>query len=130
MDPGLAAAISRAYNAWLADFCGQNPDRLHGAAMIPPHDVKEAVKEARRAVEELGFRTVFMRPNIVNERNWHDPYYYPLWEEIQRLNVPLCFHEGGKVDLPQVGSQFETHMLYHTCTHPFGMMLAVVDVVG
>ena len=130
MDPGLAAAISRAYNAWLSDFCGQNPDRLHGSAMIPPHDVGEAVKEARRAVEELGFRTVFMRPNQVNGKNWHDPYYDPLWEEIQRLNVPICFHEGGKVDLPQVGTQFETHMMYHTCTHPMGMMLAVVDIVG
>ena len=52
MDPGLAAAISRAYNTWLSDFCRQNPARLHGAAMIPPHDVDEAVKEARRAVKD------------------------------------------------------------------------------
>ncbi|MCH7606781.1 MAG: amidohydrolase, partial [Chloroflexi bacterium] len=79
---------------------------------------------------ELGFKTVFLRPNWVNGRNWHDNYYDPLWEELQRLGVPLSFHEGGKVDLPQAGSNFETHMLYHTCTHSMGMMLAVVDVVG
>lgn len=130
MDPGLATAISRAYNDWLAEYCQENPERLQAAAMIPPHDVEGAVVEARRAVKELGFRTVFIRPNVVNGRNWHDSYYDPLWEEIQRLNVPVCFHEGGRVSLPQVGSNLETHMLYHTLTHPVGMMLAIVDMVG
>ena len=130
MEPDLATAISRGYNDWLADYCRESPGRMYGAAMLPPHDVEGAVAESRRAVEELGFKAVFIRPNLVNGRNWHDPYYDPLWSEIQRLEVPLCFHEGGRVGLPQVGSNFESHMLYHTCTHAMGMMLAVVDVVG
>jgi predicted TIM-barrel fold metal-dependent hydrolase len=98
--------------------------------MIPPQDIEGAVAEARRAVNELGSKTVFVRPNPVAGRNWHDPYYDPLWDEIQRLGVPLSFHEGGRVNLPQPGDNFDTHMLYHTCTHPMGMMLAVVDIVG
>ena len=88
LDPALATAISRAYNDWLADFCGGGPStssggRLFGAAMIPPQDIEGAVAEARRAVKELGFRTVFVRPNPVAGRNWHDPHYDPLWAEIQ-----------------------------------------------
>ena len=130
IDPALATAISRAYNDWLADFCAGDPIRLFGAAMIPPHDIEGAIGEARRAVNELGFKTVFVRPNPVNGRNWHDEYYDPLWEELQRLRVPLSFHEGGRVNLPQPGDNFDTHMLYHTCTHPMGMMLAAVDIVG
>ena len=135
LDPALATAISRAYNDWLADFCGGRPStssggRLFGAAMIPPQDIEGAVAEARRAVKELGFKTVFVRPNPVAGRNWHDPYYDPLWAEVQNLGVPLSFHEGGRVNLPQPGDNFDTHMLYHTCTHPLGMMLAAVDIVG
>ena len=130
MDPELALAISRAYNDWLADFCGQGPNRLYGAAMLPPHNVEGAVQEARRCVRELGFVATFLRPNQVNGRKWHDPYYDPLWAELQELNIPLCFHEGGRVDLPQVSGNFDTHMMYHTCTHSMGMMLAVVDVVA
>ena len=129
IDPALATAISRAYNDWLAEFCSGS-DRLWGAGMVPPHDVEGAVQEARRSVNDLGFKTVFIRPNPVHGRNWHDRYYDPLWEEIERLGVPLSFHEGGLVDLPQPGDNFETHMLYHTCTHPMAMMLAVVDLVG
>ena len=34
-DPPTAAAMSRAYNRWLADYCKPYPDRLFGIAMIP-----------------------------------------------------------------------------------------------
>ena len=36
LDPGLAAAIARAYNNWLYDFCQADPRRLIGAGMIFP----------------------------------------------------------------------------------------------
>ena len=74
----LATAISRAYNDWLAAFCAGGSGRMFGAGMIPPHDIEGAISEARRAVNELGFKTVFVRPNPVNGRNWHDAYYDPL----------------------------------------------------
>ena len=34
-DDGLAAAISRAYNNWLGEFCSYAPERLYGAGMLP-----------------------------------------------------------------------------------------------
>ena len=75
MEPRLAAAIARAYNDWLYDFCEPNRSRLIGAGMISPFAIEDAVSESRRCVQELGFRGVFLRPNEVNGRNWHDPYY-------------------------------------------------------
>ena len=50
MDPKLAAAIARAYNNWLYDFCQTDPKRLKGVAMMPLQDPNEAVKEAERVV--------------------------------------------------------------------------------
>ena len=131
IDPQLAAAICRAYNNWLHDFCDEYPQRLFGAAMIAPHDVEEAVSETRRCVEDLGFKGIFMRPNIVNGLNWHDPQYDPLWAECQRLGIPVGWHESGNPPtISQVGDQFSTSMLHHTCAHPLGMMLAVVSTCG
>ena len=63
MEPKLAAAIARAYNDWLHDFCSADRERILGVAMVTPLDIKAAVKEARRAVQELGFRGIFLRPN-------------------------------------------------------------------
>ena len=131
MDPGLALAIARAYNGWLYDFCQVGPDRLFGAAMIPPFDVEYAVSETRRCVEELGFKCIFMRPNVINGRNWHDPYYDPLWAECQRLGIPLGFHEGANPPyLNQVGDSLGSNMLIHACSHPMEMMLAAVSFCG
>ena len=131
IEPKLAAAIARAYNNWLADFCATNPARLIGAGMISPFDIDDAVAETRRSVKELGFRGIFLRPNVVGGRNWHDPYYEPLWAELEALDVPLGFHEGLGGHLPSVGDQFGRNvMLRHTVCHPVEQMLAAVSFCG
>lgn len=61
MDSGFAAAIARAYNDWLYDFCRKDPTRLIGAGMISPYSMNDAIAQARRCSEELGFRAVFLR---------------------------------------------------------------------
>ena len=124
MEPRLAAAMARAYNNWLYEFCQENPERLLGAGMISPFDVNDAVAETRRCVRELGFRAMFLRPNEVNGRNWHDPYYEPLWATLEELEIPLGFHEGSGSQLPQVGEQFGANtMLKHIYSHPVEQML-------
>ena len=130
VDPAFAAAIARAYNDWLHD-CKPDPNRLLGAGMISPHDVRDAVEEARRAVEDCGFRAIFVRPNPVQDRNWHDAYFEPLWDELERLNVPLGFHEGFGPYLPQVGDRFGADIqMVHTACHPMEMMLAVISMIS
>src|SRR5215831_16665416 len=113
-----------AENDWLHDFGQENPERLLGAGMISPFDVNDAVAEARRCVREYGFRAMFLRPNEVNGRNWHDPYYEPLWTALEELEVPLGFHEGSGSQLRQVGEQFGANtMLKHIYSHPVEQML-------
>ena len=131
LDAGFGAAIARAYNDWMSDFCSPFPDRMKGIGMVFPTDVGEAVKEVKRCVEELGFRGVFLRPNLYLGRNWHDPYYDPLWEQIEALDAAVGFHEGSHVPMPEAGSQFEgDYWLFHTCCHSMEMMMAAVSMIG
>ncbi|GIX47434.1 MAG: amidohydrolase [Candidatus Tectimicrobiota bacterium] len=131
LEPPLAAAIARAYNDWLADFVQADPTRLLGAAMISPFAVEDAIAEARRAVTALGFKAVFLRPNIVCHRNWHDPYYDPLWATLAELGVPLGFHEGAGARLPQAGARLGANrMLHHVICHPVEQMMAVTSFCG
>ena len=97
-DPRFAAALARAYNDWLHDLCRTDPSRLLGAGMISVYDLDDAVEETRRVAEEYGFRSVFLRSNIVNGKNWYDPYYEPLWNTLEELNLPLGFHEARHPD--------------------------------
>src|SRR2546426_9758446 len=62
-DPALMAALCRAYNDWLADYCRVAPARLVGGAMLPLADVHASLRELGRATEKLGFPGAFVRPN-------------------------------------------------------------------
>ena len=134
-DDRLAAAVSRAYNNWLADFCREEPNRLYGAALISVQAVDEAVLEVRRTVEELGFKGIFLRPNPVRGRNWHDPAYDPLWAQCQELGIPVAFHESHSCLLPQaVAERFNREPLNvltmgHVACHPIEQMYACLSMI-
>jgi predicted TIM-barrel fold metal-dependent hydrolase len=125
LDPRLAAALARAYNDWLHDFCRIAPERLLGAGMLSAFRVEDAIAEARRCAGALGFRAIFLRPNEVCGRNWHDPYYDPLWAELAALGLPVGFHEGSSAAIRQIGDQFANGMLRHVVCHPLEQMMAV-----
>jgi predicted TIM-barrel fold metal-dependent hydrolase len=126
LEPEFAAALARAYNDWLYDFCQADPGKMIGAGMISPFDIDDAVSEARRCVEELGFRAIFLRANVVNGHNWHEPYYDPLWSALEELDVSLGFHEANNSLARQAGDNFGyDFMLRHTYSHPVEQMLAV-----
>jgi predicted TIM-barrel fold metal-dependent hydrolase len=132
LEPAFATAIARAYNDWLAEYVHAAPDRMFGAAMVAPHDVEGAVLEARRCVEELGFRAVFLAPGCVNQRPWHHPAYDPLWAEIQRLDVPLAFHGGGQTYLTPDFSlpPLDKLMLWHVFNQPLAIQFVTVSLCG
>jgi len=99
LDPEVAAALARAHNNWTRDFCAYQPDRLKFAAQISFHDVDLAIREARRAVRELGAVAVIGNPNPVRGRHIHDPEFEPLWTAIEELEVPVGFHPTGQASL-------------------------------
>ena len=130
MEPRFAAAIARAYNDWLAEFCRHAPDRMLGAGMISVFDVGSAVEEVHRVVEEFGFRAIFVRANVVNGKNWHDPYYEPLWDTLEKLNIPIGFHEAFASYSRQSGDQFPPNIaLQRIYGQPLEQMLAMGSFV-
>jgi uncharacterized protein len=132
MDPKLAAAIARAYNDWLHDFCRADPKRLKGVAMIALHDPGEAVKEAQRAVGKLGFIGVFARPEPLRNLPWHSRYFDSLWSALEELDAPLGFHSAAAAgEVPQIGDRFGDNLLLrHVVSHPLENMMAMVDTIG
>ena len=132
MDPKLAAAIARAYNNWLYDFCQTDPKRLKGVAMIPLHDPNEAVKEAQRAVGKLGFVGVFARPEPLRNMPWHSRYFDTVWSALEELGVPLGFHSAAAAgEVPQIGDRFGDNLLLrHVVSHSLENMVAMTDTIG
>ena len=130
VDGQLSAAVCRAYNNWLYDLCQTDPARMKVAAMLPQHDPKEAAREARRAVRELGAVGAYMRPNFVNGVTLHSADYAELWATLEELDVPVGFHEGTGSAYRQDGSEFGVNrLMLHACSHPIGMMKATISMI-
>src|SRR5690242_8851718 len=81
IDPELSAAICRAYNTWLADYCDHDRKRLYGVMLLPLQDPARAVAELKHAREKLGLVGIFWRPNKFCGRTFASPEYYPRSEE-------------------------------------------------
>jgi predicted TIM-barrel fold metal-dependent hydrolase len=129
-DPALAAAVCRAYNRWLADYCEPYPDRLFGVAMLPMQSIDAAIEEMRYARKELGMRAAFLRPNPYNGRMLHHPDYEKFWNEVEDLDVAIGLHEGASGGMPQVGvDRFDTRGAHHIISHTMEMMLAALSVI-
>ncbi len=91
--PDVEFALHTAYNRWVADICRQSGGRLRWAAQLPLLSMERAIEELRWAVEN-GACAVHMRPFDAN-RPPSSPYFYPLYEEATRLNVPIGLHSGN-----------------------------------
>jgi predicted TIM-barrel fold metal-dependent hydrolase len=128
-EPQLSAALCRAYNRWLADYCRPYPDRLFGVAMLPMLSVEMAIEEMRYARNQLGMRSGFLRPNPYNNRTLAHPDYNPFWAEAQELDFAIGVHEGTG-GMPAVGvDRVEGSGARHMVSHTMEMMLASLSVI-
>ena len=126
LEPDLSAAICRAFNNWISEFCATDRARLKPTAILPLHDPKLAVEEARRSVRELGAVAVVLSNHPVNGRAWYDPAYEPLWAEAERLGVPVAFHGIQMAYQEHLGRRFmDNFVMAHAVAHPLEQMMAL-----
>jgi predicted TIM-barrel fold metal-dependent hydrolase len=109
VDPAHIAALCRVYNNWTYEFTRADPDRFRFWAWVPRQDPRLAAAEARRCVEDLGAVGAAMPSPAVNGNLLSDDFFYPLWAELQRLNVPIGFHPGGGRLRDDVRSRYRGH---------------------
>jgi uncharacterized protein len=120
-----AGALCRAYNNWIADQCQQSP-RLNAVALLPVTAPEACAAELNRAVVQLGLVGAMLATSGLR-RSFADSAYFPLYEEAERLRVPLAIHASG-------GDEFGSELLpsfiaTHTCGHPFPVLRQLTAIV-
>jgi len=88
--PEVETALSWAWNRWLADVWKLGENRLRWTCVVAALTPKEAVAQIRFA-KEHGAVGVCMRP-FERERMVTDPFYYPIFDEAERLDLPITVH--------------------------------------
>jgi uncharacterized protein len=123
-----AAALCRAYNDWLAEYCSADTARLAHVGLLPQADVRDTIAEARRCAGELGSVALMLRPNRVDGRNLEDPSYEYLWSALAEIGIPVVMHEGTTLNVPQSGDRFDNFAFRHACSHPHEQQFAVLSL--
>lgn len=88
--PDAEIALSWAWNRWLADVWKAGENRLRWTCVVPALTPREAIPQIRFA-KENGAVGVCMRP-FERDRIMTDPCFYPIYEEAQRLDMPVTVH--------------------------------------
>jgi predicted TIM-barrel fold metal-dependent hydrolase len=129
-----ALALCRAINDWVADYCRADPRRLIGVATLPMADAGDALAEARRCIEEHGFRGVWQRPErFAGIPALHDPSYEPLWSYLEDVDLPFAIHPGlsGVVPFDYFRQRFDDDFsTMHAAHFPVEQMMNVTDMIG
>jgi uncharacterized protein len=94
--PEVSTALRRSYNRWLADRCGKSGGRLRWVCLPPLQNMDETIKELRFA-EEHGACGVLKKGDREAGKWAADPYFFPFYEEAERLDLPICFHTGSGI---------------------------------
>lgn len=90
--PEVELALCRSYNRWLADIWSKGKGRLRWAVQLPLLNMDQALDELRWA-RGNGACAVFVR-GLETHLPLHRPYFFPLYEEASRLNMPIGIHSG------------------------------------
>jgi len=109
-----AIAYARAYNDFVAEVCRQSP-RLKAVALLPFQDPAAAVREAKRAASELGLVAIAVATQGMKE-HLGSQTFWPIYEELQRLNLPLCVH--NRREGPAGEKRFDSFLFMHTIGRP------------
>lgn len=125
-DVNLQVALCRAYNNWLAKVWSADEARLRWVAVLPLGSIEASLAELRKA-KENGAVGVFFR-GMEGARTLDDPYFFPIYKEAEKLDMPICIHTGsGAPELTKLFDLERNHTFVHSRVLP---VFAFRDIVA
>jgi uncharacterized protein len=106
-------AITRSYNRWLAERCEKSGGRLRWICVPPARNMEHAL-ETLRFAKDHGACGVLKKGDREGGKWPADPYFFPLYEEAQRLDMPICFHLGSGTPDFSTAEEFNYGAYMHT----------------
>jgi len=114
----------------MAELCARHPARFPAfVAALSLTDVEGSVKEARRAVTELGAGGVQIFTNIAG-RPLDDPAYEPIFATMAELDLPIWLHPARTAAMPDYAAEQKSRFEMWWCFGwPYETSVAMVRMV-
>ncbi len=126
-----AAALGRAYNAWLADVWVQRERGLYGAVLAVPQDPRDAAAQIRRYGADDGFVGVYL-PVAGLRPLWGERCYDPIFEAAEEMGLPVMLHSVGLIhpNFPFNLDHMTSRLVRHPIQHEFALMANLFTMIG
>jgi len=90
--PEKSVELAKMANDEMAELVLKYRDRFIAAiALLPMNNIEAALKETDRAINELGFKGIYLHSNI-NGKPLDSPEFMPFFEKMAKYNLPIYIH--------------------------------------
>jgi predicted TIM-barrel fold metal-dependent hydrolase len=96
-NPLEEAALARSYNRWMGERLAGHTNRLRWVLRPPLRLLERAMEEMEYGANH-GAVGVHLR-GVEHDMFLSDPYFYPLYEKAQDLNLAIVVHNGSTIRL-------------------------------
>lgn len=129
-DPEKAVCLAKLANDEMAELVLKYPSRFAAAAAcLPMNNVEAALKEADRAINDLGFRGVQLYTPI-NGKPLDSPEFLPIYEEMSRYDLPIWIHPQRSAEQADYATEKRSrYMIFHIFGWPYETAAAMTRLV-
>jgi uncharacterized protein len=125
--PEVDLALRRSYNRWLGARCEESKGRLRWVCLPPTQNLPQALEELRWAKDHGAVG--LMKKGDREAGKWPgDPYFFPLYAEAERLDLPICFHVGSGVVDSTPAREFPLGRFMHIGMPPLHAFHSIVQL--
>ncbi len=128
--PPVSTELARIGNDGMADLVAKHPRRFPAfIAGLPMNDPKNLLKEAERAVTQLGAVGVQVFTNV-NGAPLTAPQTLPLFDLMAKLDLPIWLHPARGADYPDYKTEKKSHYeIWWTFGWPYETSVAMAHMV-
>ncbi len=129
-EPAQSVELGRIGNDGMAELVVKHPDRFPGfIASLPMNDPEGAVKEAERAILELGATGIQIYTNV-NGKPLDDPAYAPLFQKMAEFDLPIWLHPTRPASFADyVGEKKSKYELWWVFGWPYETSIAMSRIL-
>ena len=123
-DRALSEKLTVAFNHALAEAHERYPDRLVGFATLPIQEPDLAVAELDRLATIRGIKGVYLATRVL-DRELSDPMFFPVYERIENLGLPIFLHPLEVIGAERLKPYFLSNLL----GNPFDTAVAAAQLI-
>jgi predicted TIM-barrel fold metal-dependent hydrolase len=125
-----AAALARAYNAWLVDLWCRPEDGLLGALVACPQAPEDTAAQIEKYAKHPGVAGVYL-PGTAVYPLWGHRQYDPIYRAAETAGLPVLLHSAEVVHpvFPFNTHGYASGFARHTTAETFSIMVNIIDMM-